>query len=155
MDNIETINSKYAEAVKGIQAQWLISSGTEWYDYILELPDILRTTYLVSIFESQQYNGGLHQYFTNKYGQFCANTIEALRVIHAHERAQILSKAYSIVKPHNWTDEEFRVKLLVGDIPNLFINDAFFDPLDELDESYNNLDSEFIDELLASYIKYS
>jgi hypothetical protein len=153
MTNQEIIEKKYLEAVKGIKEEWFTEVTAEWYNYIIELPEDLLTTYLVIVLHNQVFNGGFHQYFVNGYGQFASETIEALERIGASKKAGYLKNAFEIVNSENDIDVVFREKLLSREIKELFIEDDLFDPLDELDTQYYNEEKESIEDLLANYLR--
>jgi hypothetical protein len=153
MKNSELIEKTYLEAVKGINEDWFIKNNTKWYDYVVNLPINLRVTYLVVVFHNEVYNGGFHQYFVNGYGQFVKETIAALSEIDASQRSKLLGEAYKIVNKINLDDEDFRKQLLNKELKYLFLGDELFEPLEELDNSYYNIENEEIEELLGSYLK--
>jgi len=153
MDNVKIIEEKYAEAVKGIKEEWFSESNTKWYDHIIWLPVQQRVCYLVVVFHNQVFNGGLHQYFANGYGQFAKETINALKTIGALKKAELLGKALQLVNSENYSDEIFRKKLLGKQIPQLFFKDDLFEPLDNLDNTYYSLENEDIEQLLGNYLR--
>ncbi|OQP64629.1 DMP19 family protein [Niastella populi] len=153
MTNNEIIEKKYAEAVVGIKTEWFNEVNSNWYNYIMELPVDLQTTYLVVVLHNQIFNGGFHQYFINGYGQFASETIDALKRIGASKRAKNLNDAFEIVNTENDIDFVFREKLMSKEINKLFKEDDLFDPLDELDTQYYNEEKEDIEELLGNYLR--
>jgi len=152
MDNSQIIEDKYSEAVSGIKEEWLTHASNEWYDYIMSLPIEWRTTYVVVVFHNQVFNGGMHQYFVNGYGQFAKETVDALIRIGALEKASLLITALELVNTEDHTDEIFRRKLLTADIEQLFITDELFKPLNNLDLLYYNDEREDIKILLGKYL---
>jgi hypothetical protein len=153
MNDSDIINQVYAEAVKGLKAEWFEDASTKWYDYIVSLPINLKLTYLVIVLENQVYNGGLHQYFVNGYGQFVEETIEALVRIGATMKAELLAKAYDLVNDAHLPLPIFRERLLKGDIDALFVGDELFEPLDKLDTQYYSDEAEDVVQLLANYLR--
>jgi hypothetical protein len=151
MDNSQIIEDKYSEAVSGIKEEWLTHASNEWYEYIMSLPIELRTTYMVVVFHNQVFNGGMHQYFVNGYGQFAKETVDALIRIGALEKANLLITAFELVNTEDYTDEIFRRKLLTADIKQLFITDELFKPLNNLDLLYYDDQLEDINMLLNKY----
>ena len=150
------INKKYAEAVKGIKEEWLKTTDSRWYDYVVGLPADLQVTYLVVVVHNQVFNGGVHQYFLNGYGQFAKETISALTKISALKRAELLVKALKIVNRENDPDHVFREKLLKKDLRSLFIDDDLFEPLNQFDVQYYAHDDrgeEDIVQLLTNYLQ--
>lgn len=152
MSNSEIIEKKYAESVMGIKEEWFNTVSTKWYDYVIGLPIHLQTIYLIVVFHSQIFNGGFHQYFVNGYGQFAKETINALKIIGAFKKAELLEQALRIVNLENYSDEIFRKKLLEKQIPQLFSKDDLFEPLDNLDNIYYTDDKEDIEQLLGNYL---
>jgi len=152
MGNKEIIEKKYIEAVRGIKKEWYDKADSKLYNYIINLPILLQITYLIVILDNQIFNGGIHQYFVNGYGQFAEKTIEALFKIGAKKKAYIIQKALLLVNSEQYSIEIFREKLLKFEIDNLFKNDNLFEPLDDLDSKYENIIDEDIETLLSEYI---
>lgn len=142
MSTSNIIEEKYKEATAGINEGWLISGSNEWFNYVTNLPDDLKITYLIVVFYNQVINGGFHQYFVNGYGQFSNETVQALQKIGAAQKANFLKEAYSLVNKDNFTNEDFRQKLLKKEMPHLFIEDDLFEPLDMLDRQYYSTEYE-------------
>lgn len=153
MTNEEIIKRRYAEAVKGIKVEWFTTANSQWYDYIINLAEELKITYLIVVFHNQIFNGGFHQYFVNGYGQFAKETIESLIKIRALKKAILLKEAFKKVNVENSTDFFFREKILNKDIKELFIGDDLFGPLSKLDSQYYAQENEDISELLGSYLR--
>lgn len=152
MTNQELIEKIYLESTKGIQKEWFVSELPHWYSYIINLPKHLQVTYLTVILENQVINGGFHQYFVNAYGQFAKETVDALIEIGAFEKSNLLDKARNIVQG-GLNDEEFRKGLINKTLGKLFIDDDLFDPLEDLDNIYYDLEDEDISDLLGKYLK--
>jgi hypothetical protein len=150
------IKEKYAEAVKGIKAEWLMTTDSRWYDYVVGLPSDQQVTYLVIVVHNQVFNGGFHQYFFNGYGQFAKETISALIKISALKRGELLVKALKIVNSENDPDHVFREKLLKKDLRPLFVDDDLFESLNQLDVQYYEYDDkeeEDVAQLLSNYLQ--
>jgi hypothetical protein len=100
MNGSELIESTFKDAVLGLDASILEDPYPTWFKYITNLPLSQRLTYMVVVFHNQVFNGGLHQYFFNSYGQFANETVDCLRIIKAYPQADILNKAiqYLIIK---------------------------------------------------------
>lgn len=154
MENAKLIAEKYAEAVAGIKEDWLSSKNTAWYDYIIGLPAQLSDTYMILVFHNQVFNGGFHQYFANGYGQFAGETIEALRKIGAIKRAELLDIAEKKVNSDNYPRPLFRKRLIEMDLPPLFQSDDLADQLESINDKYNSLEEEDIEELLGRYLHH-
>lgn len=152
MNNQELIEKIYLESTKGIQKEWFVSEMPHWYSYVINLPKHLQVTYLTVILENQVINGGFHQYFVNAYGQFAKETVDALIEIGAFEKSNLLDKARNIVQG-GLNDEEFRKGLINKTLGKLFIDDDLFDPLEDLDNIYYDLEDEDISDLLGKYLK--
>lgn len=152
MSNAEVIEEKYAEAVSGIKEDWFKATNTKWYDYVVGLPIHLQIVYLVVVLHNQIFNGGFHQYFVNGYGQFAKETINALKIIGALKKAELLKEALKIVNEKNSSDAVFRRQLLNKEIAQLFSNDSLFAPLDKLDSAYYTDESEDLEKLLGHYL---
>ncbi|AYB31257.1 DMP19 family protein [Chryseolinea soli] len=156
MDDRIFIGKKYAEAVKGIKAEWLKTTDSRWYDYVVGLPSDLQVTYLVVVVHNQVFNGGFHQYFFNGYGQFAKETIRSLIKINAPRRAELLVKALKLVNKEGWPDNVFRERLLKKDLRQLFVDDDLFEPLNQLDIQYYDYDDkeeEDIVQRLSNYLQ--
>lgn len=153
MNYTELIEEKYTKAVKGIKEEWFNEPNTKWYEYVIGLPSQLQVCYLIVVFHNQVFNGGFHQYFVNGYGQFAKETINALAIIGALKKADLLEEALKIVNFENYSDNTFRKKLLEKQIPQLFSKDNLFEPLDNLDNSYYTVENEDIEQLLGNYLR--
>ena len=151
---MEIIKRLYQKAIKGIKEEWLTSSDFSWYNYILNLPTHLKSTYLIVVFHNQVINGGFHQYFSNRYGQFVEETIVTLSKIGAIEKSDILRKAFNVVNYDQLDSESFKSRLIQGRLDKLFLKDDLFDSLEELDTSYYN-SNEDIKKLLIVFLKNS
>ena len=152
MNNQELIEKIYLESTKGIQKEWFVSEMPHWYSYVINLPKHLQVTYLTVILENQVLSGGFHQYFVNAYGQFAKETVDALIEIGAFKKSNLLDTARNIVQG-GLNDEDFRKQLMNKTVEKLFIDDDLFDPLEELDNIYYDLEDEDISELLGKYLK--
>jgi|GEM_PF-765730 len=152
----KTIDKSYQKAVKAIKPEWFNSfDGKElWYKNIINLRTPHKQTYLVCVLDNQVYNGGFEQYFSNGFGQFAKQTIEALAEIGAENKANILKIALDIVSNGIEDYESFRFQLLHKTIKSLFIDDNLYTPLDKLDDQYE-ADNEVNDihKLLGEFIK--
>lgn len=152
MNNLEIIQEKYAESIIGMKEEWFNTVSTKWYDYVIGLPIHLRITYLIVVFHNQIFNGGFHQYFVNGYGQFAKETVNALKKIGAFEKAELLEQALKVANLDDYSDSNFRNKLLEKQIPQLFHKDDLFEPLDNLDNIYYDNEKEDIEQLLGNYL---
>jgi Domain of unknown function (DUF4375) len=152
MNHSELIESKYVEAASGLSEDMFTSTNDRWYQYVIDLPIDLRATYLIVVLENQVLNGGFHQYFVNGYGQFAKEAANALTIIGAKRKAEILRDAYTAVNPENSSHNEFRHKLLRKEIEALFVNDDLVIPLELLDDRYCSEESEDIFVLLGNYL---
>lgn len=152
MTDEEIIKEKYAEAVKGIMEDFFEEVDTKWYSYVIGLPQQLQVVYLVVVLDNQVFNGGFHQYFANGYRQFARETVDALTSIGATQKAALLKEALRLVNSENDPDEIFRQKLLEKIIPQLFLEDDLFGPLDSLDSLYY-ADEEEVIRLLGDYLR--
>ncbi len=153
MSNIEIIEKKYQEAVRGIKEEWLLSTNNNWYNYITSLPVLLQVTYMIVVFHNQVYNGGFHQYFVNKYGQFAKQTINFLIQIKATNKAGLLQRALLIVNNQTMPEIIFREKLLEMDLNDLFKSNKLDKKLGELDNMYYDSENEDIMQLLGNYLR--
>lgn len=152
MNNQELIEKTYLESTRGIKEDWFVSDVPHWYSYVINLPKHLQVTYLTVVLENQVLNGGFHQYFANSYGQFAKETIDALIEIGAFKKSNLLDKALNIVQDESMSDEEFRKELVNKTLKKLFKYDDLFDPLEELDDIYYDMEDEDIADLLGNYL---
>lgn len=152
MKNEEITCKYYADSVKGLNTK-IINDKDLWYNYINDLPRNLQVTYTIIIFHDQVFNGGLHQYFFNSYGQFAYLTIENLKLIKAFEASKILEKAVEIVNSEHYNIEEFRTKIFSRKLEKIIeFDDELFDLLEKLDDEYYNLDED-LEQLLVDYLQ--
>jgi hypothetical protein len=107
-NNNQSIEYFYLRATKGIGFAILEHPDTlEWFMYVKNLPEPLKTVYAVTVLENQITNGGFDQYFSNLYGQFAFITIFALQKIKANQKSKLLTEALCIYNPLNLSEHEF------------------------------------------------
>lgn len=152
MNNQELIEKIYLESTKGIKEEWFVSELPHWYSYVINLPTHLQITYLTVVLENQVLNGGFHQYFANSYGQFARETINALVELGAFKKSNLLDSALHLIQDVSMSDQEFRDKLVNKTLAKLFKEEDLYDPLEELDNSYYDIEDEDIADLLADYL---
>jgi hypothetical protein len=92
MRNEEITDKYYKEAVTGLN-ETILNDKDLWYSYVINLPLYLQIVYTIVVFHQQVFNGGLHQYFFNSYGQFAYLTVEHLKLIKAFKTSNILERA--------------------------------------------------------------
>ncbi|MBC9914082.1 DMP19 family protein [Chitinophaga varians] len=114
----EQVSKAFELAVGGLTEEWFQLQDDSWYQYVTALPLQLRVVYLIEVLDAQVFNGGFHQYFSNRYGMFALSTIDALRTIGAAEKSSLLEKAYTLVNPE-FEPDVFRQKLVRGEIEML------------------------------------
>lgn len=152
----EIIAAHYIFATRGLEEATL-ADGAAWYRYVSDLPRLEQAVYVISTFHQQVYNGGLHQYFLNAYGQFAFLAADYLRAISASRSAGILESAIAAVKDQGLSNAEF--VRLVGSRQLARINDfddTLFDLLNALDDTYYSLESDPSEDLvilLGNYIQ--
>ncbi|MDQ1162553.1 hypothetical protein QE422_002921 [Chryseobacterium sp. SORGH_AS 447] len=152
MKNEEISSKYYANSVKGLNDK-ILNDKDLWYDYINDLPQNLQVTYTIIIYHEQVFNGGLHQYFFNSYGQFAYLTIENLKLIKAFEASKILEKAVEIVNSEHYDIEEFRTRIFSRKLEKITeFDDEIFDSLEKLDDEYYDLDED-LEQLLVDYLQ--
>lgn len=105
------IEENYQLAVQGMKQEWFEVIDNQWFSYVKNLPEKLKTTYLVVVLDWQVANGGFNQYFSNGYGQFSLMTIDALSKIGALQKAEILKEVYKVVNYNNYEEMVFSEKL--------------------------------------------
>jgi hypothetical protein len=151
--NVEIVELNYKEAVKGINHEMLEKVTSEWYDYVMGLPENYKITYLAVILNNQIYNGGFQQYFYNGYGQFASETINVLNRIGAPKKAGLLKQAIDAVNVNQYPDDLFREKILKRELENLWDEkeDDIIDKLDDLYYEADNADEETI-ALLTNFL---
>lgn len=152
MNNEEIINHYYKNAVEGLN-EIILEDKDLWYSHIINLPQNLQATYTIVVFHEQIFNGGLHQYFFNSYGQFTYLTVEHLRSIKAFKSAAILDSAITLVNIEKMSLDEFRIKIFERELSRIVdFDDDLFDALTELDDEYYDLDED-LEQLLADYLQ--
>ncbi len=57
----QIINQFYVKALEGLKDEWLTAETSQWYDYIMALPEKERFTYMIMVMQEQVFNGGFHQ----------------------------------------------------------------------------------------------
>ena len=150
-NNQDLIARYYATAAEELN-ETILADKDLWYSYIVNLPEHLHIVYTIVVFHEQVFNGGLHQYFFNAYGQFGYDTLENLRKINANESAVILEKALNEVNNLKDGVGEFRSKVFNRKIGRIVdFDDDLGDYLNNLDQQYYSLD-ENLEKLMVNYI---
>lgn len=148
MDSRDLVLQKFYDlAVKNITEE-VLNDSDEWFDLIHDLPEEPRLTYLIGIFNWQQFNGGLHQYFFNSYGQFAYQTLGALEKIGANSVKSILERALEKVNKENMSEDEFR-KIIFNRKLKCIVDfeEETGDYLDCLDDEMDELHDYLLDKL--------
>ena len=148
----DIIDFFYENAVRNFQEEWFKVTSTKWYDYVIDLPEKEKITYMIGILDEEVSNGEFNQYFVNGYGQFAKDTILALNKIKAKNTEKLLENALDSVNKNNLDDQNFRKELLLGNIDDLYDNDTLDDYLHSLSKSYFE-DDDNLGILLANYIR--
>jgi len=152
MKNQEITDRYYKEAVKGLN-EVILHDKNLWYSHVTYLPIHLQVVYTIIVFHQQVFNGGLHQYFFNSYGQFAYLTVNNLRLVKAFKAANILEKALNQVNIEQYSISEFREKVFNRKLsPIVNFNEELSDFLDVLDDDYDSLD-ENLEQLLVDYLE--
>jgi hypothetical protein len=151
MNTEATIDKYYKESVNGLDES-LMANSVSWYKYVVNLPIHLQVVYTIIVFNQQVFNGGLHQYFFNSYGQFAYLTLDHLILIKAYKTAEILKRALSEVNSEQLGIGEFRNKVFNRELDRIAnFDEELSDFLDELDDQYYSLD-ENSEQLLVDYL---
>lgn len=152
MQNNENISQYYREAVAGLDEK-ILNDNELWYNYVLNLPKHLQIVYTIVVLHQQIFNGGLHQYFFNSYGQFAYLTAENLRLVKANNTALILEKAITYVNADGDTVDVFRKKNYTRELRSIIeFDNELFSRLDDLDNKYDLLDED-LNQLTLEYIR--
>jgi hypothetical protein len=153
MKKEDLINFTFQKAVQNLNDEWLTNyESDDWFLFIMGLPEPEKTTYLVVIFHNQVMNGGLHQYFINRYGQFAYKTIEVLKNIKAKDTSIILQLAIEKINSDKLAPEIFRKKILRQRLTPLYESEELWNQLCLLDERYYDGDEDIV-ELLGNYLR--
>lgn len=152
MKNEEIIEKYYKEAVAGLN-EAILNDKDLWYSYVANLPVHLQVVYTAVIFNQQVFNGGLHQYFFNSYGQFAYLTVEHLKLIKAVKASDILERAIQEVNSEKFSINDFRAKVFNRELDRIADFDGdLCNYLELLDDEYDNL-NEDIKQLLVDYLQ--
>lgn len=152
MKNEEIIEKYYKEAVSGLN-EIVLNDKDLWYNYVINLPINLQTVYTTVVFHQQIFNGGLHQYFFNSYGQFAYLTVEHLKLIKAFKTSDILEKAIRKVNTEGFKVNEFREKVFNREFNRISdFDEELCNFLELLDDEYDNLNEDF-EQLLMDYLQ--
>ncbi|GAA0882183.1 hypothetical protein GCM10009120_07800 [Sphingobacterium siyangense subsp. cladoniae] len=152
MRNDEIIIHYYKKAVIGLNEN-ILDDKDLWHSYVINSPIHLQTVYNVVTFHHQVFNGGLHQYFFNSYGQFAYLTVDNLKQIKAFESSNVLEKAISQVNIEDFSIGEFRTKIFNRKLEKIAdFDEGLCNFLELLDDEYDNL-SEDLEQLLVDFIK--
>jgi len=153
MNNQEITAKYYKEAVQGLDEK-TVQDNELWYTYVTNFPRHLQVIYTVIVFHNQVFNGGLHQYFFNSFGQFAFLTIQNLKLVKAYKAVEILEQALKIVNIDNEGVDGFREKIYNRKLAHLVnFDDKVFSSLHDLDTKYYALeDNENLEQLLVEYL---
>lgn len=152
MRNEEITDKHYKEAVTGLN-NTILNDKDLWYSYVINLPLHLQIVYTIVVFHQQVFNGGLHQYFFNSYGQFAYLTVEHLKLIKAFKTSNILENAISHVNVEGLGVNEFRARVFSKELDRITdFDEELCDFLEVLDNGYDNL-NEDIEQLLVDYFE--
>lgn len=148
----QIINQFYVKALEGLKDEWLTAETSQWYDYIMALPEKERFTYMIMVMQEQVFNGGFHQYFSNTYGRFVFETISALKQIGAIQHAGLLEQVLQTINKKNDPPKIFREKVAAKNFDSSFNSDEVEDKLEDLVSEYIDLDEDEIFKLLGKYL---
>lgn len=152
MDYKKIIDNYFKEAVKGLSTP-VLKDKEAWYNYVINLPIHLQVVYTVIVFHQQVFNGGLHQYFFNPYGQFAFITADHLNLLKAHEQEDVLRRAILLVNADGFSIKEFRERIYNRTLEKIVNFDEMLNvSLDLLDTEYYEL-NENLEQLLVDYLK--
>lgn len=136
MNNDDVLREYYIKSCNGLKKEYFKDKDL-WYNHIISLPEKLKATYTIVVFHLQIFNGGLHQYYLNRYGQFAYITLNFLDIIGAHRSTEILRKSIDLLNESNDNIDEFRKKVFNHELVKLIGFD------EKLVESLNVLDDEY------------
>ncbi|MGS2765243.1 DMP19 family protein [Sinomicrobium sp. M5D2P9] len=152
MRNGEITDKYYKEVVTGLN-ETILNDKDLWYSYVINLPLHLQIVYTIVVFHQQVFNGGLHQYFFNSYGQFAYLTVEQLKLIKAFKTSSILERAIREVNIENFSIDEFRAKIFNREIDRIVdFDEKLSEFLELLDNEYDDLDED-LEQLLVDYLE--
>lgn len=124
---------------------------------IIAFEEPLKTFYITHTFESEVYNGGLLQFFTNSSGELSPYISQALIKIGANKSEEIFKKAIAVITAHAESNKSLRQnlsKIKQGEVfqfSMLFDNQQLVDELDKLDTIFFKTE-EAIDKLSVSFV---
>lgn len=152
MRNEEITDKYYKEAVTELN-ETILNDKDLWYSYVINLRLHLQIVYTIVVFHQQVFNGGLHQYFFNSYGQFAYLTVEHLKLIKAFKTSNILERAIGQINIEELSVNEFRAKVFSRELDRIVdFDEELRDFLELLDKEYDNL-SEDLEQLLVDYLE--
>ncbi|RFZ81639.1 DUF4375 domain-containing protein [Mucilaginibacter terrenus] len=150
MSDASFIEEQYEDIISGIKPEWVFKQE-QLSEYLLALPTWRQAIYFIVNLDNQVFNGGFHQYFTNRYGAFAQEAINALIMIGATDTAKIVKRAYQLVNAANDAPVVFQEKILKKRYKNLITDEDLFEPLNQLDKAYAN-NGEDVMEMLLNFI---
>jgi Domain of unknown function (DUF4375) len=152
MKNDEITDRFYKESVKGLN-EFILKDKNLWYTYVSHLPLQLQVIYTIIVFHQQVFNGGLHQYFFNSYGQFAYLTVANLKLIKAYKTAGILEKAINQVNIDHYSIDEFREMIFKRKLDRIAnFDEDLSEKLNILDNEYDSMDED-LEQLLVDYLQ--
>ena len=146
------IEKIYSIAVSNFNNKWYNKTGEEWYNCVVNLPLKQKVVYLVVVLHNQVVNGGFHQYYVNRYGQFCEDTVSCLNLIGANKKAKVLKKSIEVVNYEKLSMKDFRKAIMSKSLKKLIVEDDLFEPLEKLDLEYYNSKDDIV-YLLDKFLK--
>jgi len=152
MRNEEITDKYYKEAVTRLN-EIILNDKDLWYSYVINLPLHLQIVYTIVVFHHQVFNGGLHQYFFNSYGQFAYLTVEHLKLIKAFKTSNILERAIQEVNIEELNVNEFRANVFNRELDKVAnFDEELCASLELLDIEYDDL-NENLEQLLVDYLE--
>lgn len=144
----------YVYSIAGNHLENKIKDWSDWQYWratVLELPEPVIYTYCIGILNNQVINGGFLQYYDNRYGIFCRETVKAFESIKASATSQIVSDSILTLEKL----KEPNIDLLDFIVNNEFWgNQQLESDLGLLDDKYYALeDEEDLGKLLGDYLR--
>lgn len=149
----QVIYEIYLRATSGLQDDFFgARSYLPWYQYVQALSEVEQVVYLILSMHDQVMNGGFNQYYVNRYGLFCYETVDKLQVIKSIEAKHILLKSIEVVDKDPSDHDKFRQMIYKNEYAHLYEDNLLENQLYSLDDSYFRI-SETVLLNLAEYVR--
>lgn len=128
-----------------VELCWYITKKADYGDALERLTEQEKVLFFCSQLEAEVYNGGFDQFFFNSSGDYCYETVEALKTIGAESTLEMLERAMAVYSDPLAADCDERTEYMEENQ-----TDEMYEKLCELDEEFYSCEEDRT-ELLYEY----